>query len=698
MLKTDYRPSMKHLILLAYFLILISLLLLLAREIKLEQPPFSLSNSAEVQIPSGSSLVSIPGNAFQSGIKGLSARTLVNEEALLWRQLVDIPSYNLAVKDDLLLVSCSSYGKVVSIGLDDNGKPSLRGSLQLPAGVTQLDIVGSRAIVGLHRHNGYALIDLENPSELKLLSHKKKTGLISDMSVAGDMVYFADLYSGVGRIDMSQNDAPHESLFALDSPWRIDHFDDKLAVGTLKGEVRLYDIDMDGALQEVKTLFFPTNVRGVAFTEGSLSVAIADGTLSVYDLSKWPDLTPAGQLSLPGSPLMLGRIPGAERVLVNMVAGGLAAVDVSSPVAPSFSGHHRVAQTFWGVAASSDKVFGVSRKGLEAFSVDLIENGADAMLAIEALLAKEAYKLKEWHGQVVAYDGNSISSLAGSPLSNTSDSRYLPFIEKDHINIFEQQQDHSFQRVGASLEVAGVTASEFYQDRLYVLHRKGLSVLAVDKVDDMRPLGELALPGLPRKFAFTPSGIMIVATRNAGTHIVDIGRPERPVLLATVAPLKHMVPVNVAHDVFVKGDLAFVSYGTGGVHVIDVSRPEQPELVQIVRTPGLAKDMGFYDGLLLVADGLEGLYIIDTDFEGSVLPVGSLQMPLRIDDMAIAGEELIVSNHPGGTMSLPLPERLASVNVVREDEVRVALDKVAAGQYVYLYDERNSGKVKVARP
>jgi hypothetical protein len=131
------------------------------------------------------------------------------------------------------------------------------------------------------------------------------------------------------------------------------------------------------------------------------------------------------------------------------------------------------------------------------------------------------------------------------------------------------------------------------------------------------------------------------------------------------------------------------------VHVVDVSVPSQPELLQIIETPGFAKNMAFYDNLLLVADGTKGVFMIDVKERDRALPIGSLPTPIRVSQIAVTEDGLIVSGHRGGTMKLPLPQRLQNLQVISGDEMRADMERVEKGQYVYLYDERTSGQVKV---
>ena len=47
-------------------------------------------------------------------------------------------------------------------------------------------------------------------------------------------------------------------------------------------------------------------------------------------------------------------------------------------------------------------------------------------------------------------------------------------------------------------------------------------------------------------------------------------------------------------------------------------------------------------------------------------------------------------------MKLPLPQRLENLQIVNQGEMRVDVEKVEKGQFVYLYNEGAFGRAKVA--
>ncbi len=339
--------SLKPLLILLYLLVVALLIALLVSEHQGDKPPFSLSHASaeKEQTPA---VVSIYGAGFHSDIRVVMAENLVNEEALIWQQLDGISAKAIDVKNDLALVACYEK-KIVSIDLHGGKNPKILGSLDLPGSVRQIKIVGDQALVGMQRHEGFYLIDLKDPKALKLGRHISGSGLVSSMVADRNIVYLTDVFQGVGRIDLSVKNPVLEILASIESPWRIALQGNRLAVGTLKGRVYLFEIIQDGQLLETGSLDFPANVRGIAFVDETLAVTVADDKLHLFNLSSWPVLNNPTQLTLPGNPLLLERIPGQASLAVSLIASGMALIDVAQPTAPVLSGELRKPKTFIGM-------------------------------------------------------------------------------------------------------------------------------------------------------------------------------------------------------------------------------------------------------------------------------------------------------------------------------------------------------------
>jgi len=230
---------------------------------------------------------------------------------------------------------------------------------------------------------------------------------------------------------------------------------------------------------------------------------------------------------------------------------------------------------------------------------------------------------------------------------------------------------------------------------LYIAHQDGLRIYSGTRPEDLLVVGDLELPGRPGHLAFLDSGYLLVATRDNGVMVIDVNEPQRPQQIAHLVSPRHLESINILQDVLVAGTRAYLSQRVGGVHIVDISSPSQPELLQIIDTPGHATSMALYDNLLLVADGANGLFMIDVNNDKKALSIGTLAMPLRIDQIAVADNRLIVSSLSGGTMRLPLPQRLKNLQWVNERELRVDIETAEKGRYLYLYDEETSTKIEI---
>jgi hypothetical protein len=691
---------LRRLLVLCYLLTFVLLMALLVQENQRDEL-FSLSHvssekkEASTEKENEFTALSIYGDDFHSGIRGVLTQNLVNENALLWHHLVGVPVSAIDVKEGLALVSCYK-NKLVSIDLQQGTGPKFLGSIELPNTIRQIKIVGDQVLVGMRRHAGLALIDMKDPKALKLVAHFPATGSISSITADRSSVYFTDVYEGLFRINLSAKNPVPEKVVSLKSSWQVALQGKMLAVGTLKGHVYLFDISQDGPLVAVGSLDYPVNVRGIAFTEGALAVALSDGTLNVFNLSSWPKLHNPAQLMLPGRPWQLEPIPGQSRIAASLAAGGLSLIDVSQPGKPIFTGHLKSPRTFLAMAPQFEKIYGASHYGLEAFSLDGIEEGGLLRRAEDATIEPTYYKLQKWNGHVYGYNNMTLVDF-GKELSTDFDSenRFMAVADRRGGSLFEQREDGYMQGVGSLLFAEGARELIFRDSYLYVINQDGLQIFSGIQSGEPAKAGELQLPGGPTHFEVLTPGYLLITTSKYGFFIVDVNDPQQPIQVASRGATQHLLDTNVAQDVLVDGPHVYISQGAGGVCIFDISVPSQPELLQIIDTPGKARGMALYDSLLLVADGSEGVFMIDVKDRNDALSIGSLPTPLRVVQIAVTEKDLIVSSKPGGTMKLPLPQRLKSLHVISEGEMRVGVEGFEKGQYVHLYDERTSGQVKV---
>jgi len=676
------------------FLILVLLIIaLLLRDWGINQPAFSLATSEFVDTSEKKGL-ELHGENFHSGMKGVLSKTLLNEDALLWHRFTDIPFRAIGIRGNLGLLSFKG-NKVVSMSFDEEGKPSLLGSLDMPGNVSQIEIVGRKALVGMTKGAGLSIIDMNDPMDLKPVAHYPLPGPVFSMVAENGVAYFAGRHMGVYRLDYEAEKPVMEKLTPIDFPLRLAIQGERLAVGTVNGRVHLFDIDRAGAFVETDVLDFESQVRGVAFTKEALTIAL-DDRIIVFDLSTWPGLTQTGQLILPAQPFELKAGTGDERVVVAMVSAGLGLLDISRREAPILSGWFKVPKTYKDFLVYPEKILGTNNEGLDSISIKDIESGEMSKLAQEAIIDKGQYQLKEWSQYIYGYAKKGpVEVVARALMGRPSSDRYLPFVDGQDVTLYEQNESGQLESVGSVTLKEKVVQARLHGGHLYVSYRKGLRVFSVEHPDEMIAVADLPIPGTVHCFEPLASGVLMVSTHYQGLLVLDISEPKE---LKEVARLKFpsYMKDRIIRDILIDGERAYLSQGDSGLYVVDMSSPHQPEILQKLDTPGHASVMALHDDFLYIADRLKGLFAVDVKDQERALPIGSIPVPVRILSMAAADDGLIVSATKGGTLKLPLLQRLQDVRIVSDEEAFVDVVSAETGQYVYLYDDRVSTRVNLA--
>ena len=689
---TELRGFVGPALFLFYLLMIALVVALLFREEGFDRSSFLLTNSYLVDELDAKTLV-VEGENLYSGIKTVLAKTLINEDALLWHQFADVPFKVFDVSEKNVLFAYKG-GKLVRGSFPEKGKVKLQDALSVAGNVLTLKIAGNKALAGLTRSNGLALIDLSDPEKMKLMAQYPLKGSVSSIVTEKNSFYYAGNKSDVWRLNLDDEKPVPEKLFDIDSPWRMAIDGNRLVAGTLKGVVALFEIDKTGRVVKVGKLDFPSQVRGVAFTEEALTVVFDDGYLSVYNLSTWPKLISSGRLRLPTQPLAIKRVPGQERIVVSLVGAGLGLVDVSQQKTPELDGWFKVPKTYKGFNVEPEMILGTSVEGLDAISMEKFEAGAMSQFAPDAVVDGLPYRLRSWHQQIYGLDSEGVAKvLARAPNDGPASEAYLPVVDTQGVRLYKKAEGGQLESVGSVAIREGAVSARLHKDYLYVAYREGLRVFQVKGPEELIVVGDLSISGFVHCFELLGSATAMVATQHQGVLTVDLSDPTQPTQASRLA-LPRTLEGNSVRDILVDGKRAYLSQGNSGVNIVDVSSPQSPVVLQVLDTPGFAKTMALHDDLLFIADMHKGLFVIDVKDPEKALPVGILNVPIWISELAVAADGLLASSlNRGGTLMLPMPQRLQGLRALSDSEAQLALPVAEKGQYVYLYDAGTSERV-----
>ncbi len=144
--------------------------------------------------------------------------------------------------------------------------------------------------------------------------------------------------------------------------------------------------------------------------------------------------------------------------------------------------------------------------------------------------------------------------------------------------------------------------------------------------------------------------------------VIDVGNPERPILLGSVD-----TPGFDAEDVAVGDGIAVVACNTDGLAVIDISNPLMPTLTGVLETSSVMNRAWISGKTVLVAEYGHGLDLVDVGDAVHPSVVGTYSELLQISDVAISGNYAFVIQ-PVGEMHIidinnpAAPEQIAHIS------------------------------------
>jgi hypothetical protein len=115
-------------------------------------------------------------------------------------------------------------------------------------------------------------------------------------------------------------------------------------------------------------------------------------------------------------------------------------------------------------------------------------------------------------------------------------------------------------------------------------------------------------------------------------------------------------PAELALDVEVKGDYAYLAVERGGLRIVDISDPTQPEEISFYDTRGIAKSLAIVGDHAYVADGREGLRVIDISDTSNPREVGYYDTPGVAEDIVVVDQHAYIADGKTGLLILNIKD------------------------------------------
>lgn len=141
---------------------------------------------------------------------------------------------------------------------------------------------------------------------------------------------------------------------------------------------------------------------------------------------------------------------------------------------------------------------------------------------------------------------------------------------------------------------------------------------------------------------------------------------------------------GTARDVVVRGDLAFVADGGQGLRILNINNPAAPSLVATYDTPSYARSVAVAGEHAYVADDASGLLVISIANPAAPTLAGSYNTPGTAMGVAVAGNLALVADYTGlqaFNISNPASPVLTSTNYPASG---IVYDVAIAGDQAYV--------------
>lgn len=262
--------------------------------------------------------------------------------------------------DGYAYLSCNMDGLAI-IDARDPGALTLQGYAAGLARAVETVIVGDYAYVAAS-YGGFQIVDISEPDGAHVVGGLPLSGYTLSLDVVGDLAYVADL-EALNIIDISAPSAPVllGSCLTAGTATAVCVIQPGARALLADGQ-RLLLVDIEQVEQPAIIGELPVPARCLVH-DGELVCALGDPGLWTFAVTQEGDLSPLGNLPLPGYPTN-----GCIREHIGYFAhngGGLQIVDLDDPAVPVSIGN--IARWLPAVAAGDEALFIADFIGLASF-------------------------------------------------------------------------------------------------------------------------------------------------------------------------------------------------------------------------------------------------------------------------------------------------------------------------------------------
>jgi hypothetical protein len=540
--------------------------------------------------------------------------------------------------------------------ISDPAQPRLVASFPVAGPPFQIVVEGDHAFLavshGLKDYGAMRIFDLSTISTPDVVGSVNLPFNPMKVALQGSLAFVANGHEGIRVIDVADPSQPVEigstSLTASAKDVAFCGGDVLCCANDWSG-LALIDASDPSNPIAISSIDTPGSAISVDAKPGFAFVADMSGGLRVIDVADPSTPAEVASMTLPGSAIDV-KIVG-DLAFVG-TGGGLSVIDVSNPLAP----------TEIGVFGNSNGVMAVDVDGDFAVVVDQTTNRSVRLLDISDPSAP-------WEvGSIPSYGRPADVSLLNGIVYVGDIDRGLVFFD--------------FSNPSSPLELgfwAGSTLGIARDgDRSYAVGGGSLSIVDAGLVAPAQDISALTFGGVALRVAVRDH-FAFVGEQRGRLRVYDHSNPDRP---NEAASLEFLGPIN---DVVVEGDhLYLLDYA--GFHVVEITDPAAPAKLASIQLADAALGMSVSGNTAYVADGFDGLRVIDVSVPASPVEIGLVDPGGRsfLDVEADGGLAFVTGVYPAGLYVFDVTTPASPVEIGACSLSQDPLDVVVTGTHAFI--------------
>ena len=517
---------------------------------------------------------------------------------------------------------------------------------------------------------GLKIVDVSDPSQLKLLGTWQSPAFAEGIAIAGKIAFLANGAKGISIIDISDPSKPKSIASAYTENYAFDVVCSGDHAFIAAGDAGLLILDIKDPAKPKELAQLDTDGYTYEVVQSDKSVYVADAWAGVQVVNVSDPAKPVLTTSIATSGWSLG-VAVADKKLVSANGGqGFDLFDVKDPTKPVLK------STFFKLPSESDAT---PRRVVISDGLLLVADTTNGLRLVDISFSMMPKQKGIYSPLAYARRLTVKGDFAYVATASEGSMAVLNIADPMH-----PYQVSKFQADGISVDV--VVNGDYATLGSFEDVTNCYTLIDISEADDPQLSSVIDLQsllcGAPRQMA--AQGNYVYSADEWGLSIYDLSKPGE---ITTAGRIELQQEGHQTVALAVSGNFAYVGDAGAGLKIVDISDPTNPKFVTAYKYGGNVGSVASAGDVLYLGHYGEGITSVSNPKPGA-LPtlLGKYQTQGSVEEAAVSGSMLVASEGSGGLEILDVsnPAKIQFKEAIKTPGFAWA--SVINGDYIYTAD------------